>query len=317
MSRRARSALLLSVTLTDFVLTLFFLLLLLAAWALLRKDETIRTLEGARDADRRQIERLHEDVRSLETRVAIVREIFEKVPEASRPELERLILVALRDAKRLAKIEAENRELAATKRSLEATRTTLEHEISRLEQQVATLAGSAASSCPAELASAQKARDDAVRQGRYCFERLAKTGFGKKPCWVDANGKIEYAFAVTITEGVISVAPSWPPARAADAQQIPGLAGLAGTWPAPEFAARAAPILAWSEEKDCRHFVTIDDQATSKAAFKRNLLAVEGYFYKRLLDEAKARSDPAPAVAGPEPAQSPAGEMPAGRASEL
>jgi len=299
-SRGVRSSFLLSVTLTDFVLTLFFLLLLLAAHRLFEaerasreKDSTIRTLIAARTTDRWRIERLQEDVRSLETRAEIVRRFLEKFPDLEDREVERLVLVALRDARRLAELEAQNR-------SLDTKRVTLEEQIAQLERQVAALSGGAGASCAADLVAAKSARDDALRQGRFCFDRLAKSGFGKKPCWVDAGGRIEYVFAVTITEEAITVAPSWPPARAADAQQLPGVAALSGTWPATEFAARAAPILAWSEAQDCRHYVTIEDQATSKAAFKRNLLTVEGYFYKLLLGETKARS--AAALALPAPA---------------
>lgn len=88
-----------------------------------------------------------------------------------------------------------------------------------------------------------------------------------------------------------------------------------GAWSAGEFAARAAPILAWSEKNDCRHYVTIEDQATSKAAFERNLLTVEGYFYERLLGEAKVRSEtaaraPSPARAASALAGAPAGSAP-------
>jgi len=46
---------------------------------------------------------------------------------------------------------------------------------------------------------------------------------------------------------------------------------------------QVAPLFAWSKAHNCRHFVRIkDDSKTSKEAFKRQMLAIEAYFYKYL-----------------------------------
>jgi hypothetical protein len=289
---------LLSVTLSDFILTLFFLLLLLAAFSLLKKNKEL--LDSARQLGREQqkIVKLEEDLRQIADRVAFARHIMEKLPDASDKKLDRLILVAVRDAKRLAELEKLNR-------SLETQRVSLSDRVSQLKQQLHALTDGSAAPCLTALGVANSKLDDAAGQLRYCSERLGKSGFGKKPCWVDGAGRIEYAFAVTITEDVIRAAPSWPPGRSGAARQIPGMESLAGTWAASEFAARAALILAWSEQHDCRHFVTIRDEATSKAAFKRNLLTVEGYFYKRLLAEPDRQGIPGASAGAPPDGVSP------------
>src|SRR5262249_46886509 len=97
------------------------------------------------------------------------------------------------------------------------------------------------------------------------------------------RGKPEYIYTVTIHENGVSVDPRWSPQRASDAKEIPGALELPGhRLSLQEFTRRAAPIKQWSVEKDCVHYVYIRDEAETKVAFKRQLLAVEDFFYKHL-----------------------------------
>jgi len=49
-----------------------------------------------------------------------------------------------------------------------------------------------------------------------------------------------------------------------------------------DFGKNAEPILNWSKEKECRHYVKIIDNTapTSKVKYKRMKKIVEDYFYK-------------------------------------
>jgi hypothetical protein len=112
---------------------------------------------------------------------------------------------------------------------------------------------------------------------------MQQCGLGKPPCWADESGKVEFIYEVTLHENGISVAPSWPARRAADAERIAGASALPGErLSQAEFARRATPVLDWSDRQECRLYVTIRDRAESKKAYKDQLRTVEGYFYKVL-----------------------------------
>lgn len=119
-----------------------------------------------------------------------------------------------------------------------------------------------------------------------CSRRLERAGMGFPPCWADTQGKPVYMYEVTLREDVIEVEPTWPSNRDAEARAINGALTLAGkTVTRREFSRLAQPILDWSksQEPECRHFVTIRDTPDmSKDAFKSGLLTVEHFFYKYL-----------------------------------
>ena len=61
---------------------------------------------------------------------------------------------------------------------------------------------------------------------------------------------------------------------------------------------RAAPVLAWSKQNDCRHYVYILDEARTKRAFKQHLFTVEDFFYKHV--ERSEQAEPGGEIAVPE-----------------
>jgi hypothetical protein len=172
---------------------------------------------------------------------------------------------------------------------------------SRAEQQVLQMAaaferlgqgGNALLMCTQDLAASEnalvRAIDDlsnARNQAQTCFRRLGN-GLDHPPCWADDAGRPEYAFTVTLFTSNITVVPAWPGHRADDADRVPGMRAASGDrMPYSEFASRVLPIFEWSQRQnpECRHFVHIMDQVEGgKNAFKRNLLTVERFFYKRL-----------------------------------
>ncbi len=119
----------------------------------------------------------------------------------------------------------------------------------------------------------------------YMQKKLKGNGLDHPPCWADAqNGSVEYLYKMTLYEQKIKIEAAWPDHRKADLLLIPGAKQLAGqSVTVNQLQQQVLPIFAWSKEHDCRHFVRIkDDKHTSKKAFKRQMLAVESYFYKYL-----------------------------------
>lgn len=122
-------------------------------------------------------------------------------------------------------------------------------------------------------------------QMAYMQKKLRGNGLDHPPCWADPqSGTVEYLYSMTLYEQKIKIEAAWPEHRLADLHLIPGAKQLAGqSLTQQQLQQQVAPVFAWSKAHDCRHFVRIkDDRGTSKEAFKRQMLAVENYFYKYL-----------------------------------
>ena len=113
-------------------------------------------------------------------------------------------------------------------------------------------------------------------------------GLDHPPCWPDAAGRPEYAYEVEIMNDLVSVRQVWPPHRAAQAAEIPGMLALPGAnLSYDEFIRRSIPVFNWSARRDpeCRHFVRIVDRVDGgKEPYKEALLTVERFFYKFLVN---------------------------------
>lgn len=119
----------------------------------------------------------------------------------------------------------------------------------------------------------------------YMQKKLQENGLDHPPCWADAqSGAVEYLYNITLYENKMHIAAAWPDYRKADLRLMTGAEQLAGqTLTQQQLDDQVAPLFAWSQAHSCRHFVRIkDDSKTSKEAFKRQMLAVEAYFYKYL-----------------------------------
>jgi len=119
----------------------------------------------------------------------------------------------------------------------------------------------------------------------YMQKKLQENGLDHPPCWADAqSGAVEYLYSITLYENKMHITAAWPGHRKADLRLIPGAKKLAGTTVTlKQLDRQVAPLFAWSKAHNCRHFVRIkDDSKTSKEAFKRQMLAIEAYFYKYL-----------------------------------
>jgi len=102
-------------------------------------------------------------------------------------------------------------------------------------------------------------------------------------CWSDSEGRQEFIYAVTLNENDLTVEGIWPSHRNDDIEFIPNAKALpSNSMSLSDFGKNAEPILNWSKEKECRHYVKIIDNTapTSKVKYKRMKKIVEDYFYK-------------------------------------
>ena len=102
-------------------------------------------------------------------------------------------------------------------------------------------------------------------------------------CWSDSEGRQEFIYAVTLNENDLTVEGIWPSHRKDDIEFIPNAKALpSNSMSLSDFEKNAEPILNWSKEKECRHYVKIIDNTapTSKVKYKRMKKIVEDYFYK-------------------------------------
>jgi hypothetical protein len=102
-------------------------------------------------------------------------------------------------------------------------------------------------------------------------------------CWSDSEGRQEFIYAITLNENDLTVKGIWPSHRNDDIEFIPNAKALPSkSMSLSDFEINAEPILNWSKEKECRHYVKIIDNTapTSKVKYKRMIKIVEGYFYK-------------------------------------
>jgi hypothetical protein len=102
-------------------------------------------------------------------------------------------------------------------------------------------------------------------------------------CWLDSEGRQEFIYAVTLNENDLTVEGIWPVHRNDDIELIPNAKALpSDSMSLSDFEKNAEPILNWSKEKECRHYVKVIDNTapTSKIKYKRMKQIVESYFYK-------------------------------------
>jgi hypothetical protein len=153
------------------------------------------------------------------------------------------------------------------------------------KQGLATDSATALEQLLAQIQTAQQEQQSLQGQVAYLQKKLKGNGLDHPPCWADAqSGAVEYLYNITLYEQKIHIAAAWPQHRLADLRSIPNAQNLADKiLTQAQLAQQVQPIFAWSKTHNCRHFVRIkDDKSTSKAAFKRQMLAIEAYFYKYL-----------------------------------
>lgn len=120
-------------------------------------------------------------------------------------------------------------------------------------------------------------------QVSYLTRRL-NIGGGSElpPCWANKkSGKAEYLFSVIIGENAIRVAPKWPKYREKELKKYGSLSKLFNrNMTVDYFLKQVEPIYHDSDQKECKHYLYMFDDAKTKDGYKEKRLRLENYFYK-------------------------------------
>lgn len=139
-----------------------------------------------------------------------------------------------------------------------------------------------------EIKVLQASSQNLVDQKKNLLSTLQASGKGSDypPCWPDKDGRAtEYLFSVDLTNGGILMADMAPAHRAELKSRLPlDRIKLNVHRTIPQFMFETEPLLKWSNDNECRFYVFVKDKTGSaeKALYKRQLVAVEGSFYKKI-----------------------------------
>lgn len=268
-----RKSFVVSVTLTELMFLLFFLLLLAAVYRLVHLE--------------RDLGRAHAELETAQRQASQLRQKFEAAKwELSPSETlsDEAFIELVRDAvPSKGPVREQLRDLRS--RLLEAQRAHGEASAraEQLEKEIADLRSKDPSNALASLEKCESDTSNLRGQVMNCQSRLGKGGMDYPPCWADDTGKVEYLLEVTMDDEHITSVPAWPENRAADADALPGVRELIDDKQTPEFFSRLGqPLLVWSQQQnpECRHYVRILDKTTGVELHKRARYAIESVFYK-------------------------------------
>ena len=125
-------------------------------------------------------------------------------------------------------------------------------------------------------------------EGMVINLRNRGTGRDHPPCWINAQGEIEFTYEVKVEESEFTIRLILPEYRIEDLIQIsndPTIRQL-GKMRRPEFTKKMRPFFSYgrSANPQCRFWVKVIDNTgpTSKDLWKSGLATIEGFFYKEL-----------------------------------
>ena len=204
-----------SVTLTELAIMLFFLLLLTAVGQINRLKEDLATSE-ARLADK---DRLSNGIASIE-------DTLRSKGHAGAAEL---VEEAARNVGTLEEMSRQNRGLRQLVQESSgksdddftelvreaAENTAAQDELSQLKEKTSAL-GTELSDAETGLAECQSEVGEVGGRAKRCEEQAIKRGWGFPPCWVSADGKPEYIYTIHIGADTFTVTAEYPPNRKDD-----------------------------------------------------------------------------------------------------
>ncbi len=281
-SSAGRRSFLLGITLNELSFIMFFLLMLVSTATLQKTKQALAEELEQTAALSAKIVKIKQDNEASFKRLQLLESSLMRTGGFASPptqaQLNQLFskLSAASNASSLAHANAElQRQLQAYQQLSKAL----------AKQGLATNSPTAIEQLLAQIQVTQQAQHTLQGQVAYLQKKLKGNGLDHPPCWANAQtGAVEYLYSITLYEKQMHIAAAWPKHRLADLQLIPNAQNLAGkTLTQTQLAQQVQPIFVWSKAHNCRHFVRIkDDQATSKSAFKQQMLAIEAYFYKYL-----------------------------------
>lgn len=281
-SSEGRRAFLLGITLNELGFIMFFLLMITSA-AILQKTKQKLAQETQQNASlQAEVKDYDETFKRLQLLESRLMQIGGFSAKPSDQQLDELFS-RLQEAKAGSDLRQENTRLQNELKTLQAYK-----RLAKALEKNGIQGNSPQKMIEQLVQQAEKSRkEQQLLKGRvaYMQKKLKGNGLDHPPCWADPQtGAVEYLYSMTLYEKKIKIEAAWPSHRKADLLLIPGAKQLAGQQVTQQqLRQKVAPVFAWSKEHECRHFVRIkDDKHTSKEAFKRQMLAVEAYFYKYL-----------------------------------
>ncbi|NOQ64294.1 MAG: hypothetical protein GQ582_07265 [Methyloprofundus sp.] len=285
-STEGRRSFLLSITLSELSFIMFFLLMIISASVLQKTQQELAQEAQEKQSLQAEMQQLKRDSDVSFKRLQLLESrMMQAGGFATKPSGQQLdeLFSKLQNAQVSDHLQQENAQLQAELNALKV-----------YKQLIAALqAAGIKAQQPAlqlqqllqQVEQTQQAEQLLKGQVAYLQNKLQGNGLDHAPCWANpTTGDIEYLYNMTLYERSIKIVAAWPEHRAQEVLQIPNAQQLAGkVLTQQQFADYVKTIYAWSVAHECRHFVRIkDDPYTSKAAFKRQMLAIEAYFYKYL-----------------------------------
>ena len=264
-----RRGVVLGLTMAEAGILIIFVLLLLIGLETFRRENQAKAMEGLEAVD---VERL----RTLEESELAVTDIRHQLnmPDNTTPdEISRLVR-ALQEGTRSSDRQSTLQEVKRALAQMRAIRDQIEAE-----------SGSEALAQKVEQQSYQLSNQEGQLK-RY-EKQLNEAGLGKggRPCWVKADGTIEYLYDVVLESDGIRLREYTYPERRRERALLPMPQVDPTEVLSPgEFLRRTEPLYNQSLAANCRFYVVVYDATgpTEKEHYKRLLRTVEGHFYKRL-----------------------------------
>jgi len=268
----ARSQPIVETTLTELAFVFVFILLV---FTVMKANEHSEELAG-RDTAAAVLSK--EVLRLTERNTTISKVVGKYDPE----DLVALMEVAEAEVNRSAELEASVQELTKTSESLNS-------ELSSLKEAIYRDISSEEESLPVEqiLEKMVVERNNLRGQNLNLRGRVLGNGLDHPPCWADPDtGEIQYVYSIVIKEDELLVSPGWPESRSPEAMGNQNILDGVGDFDlVTQFQKASTELYKESVGLECRHFVVIYDQASSKKSFKNYLLGIESHFYKYLSSE--------------------------------
>lgn len=246
-----------SITMSEIIIILFFLLALMSTFKINEKEKSITLLTN--------------DIKIQEQKLIAQEEIIEKILQEDanlNENFDELVNVTVYKNK-IASLE---NELKIKNKLLENIKNN--DEIEKLINQYVN------KQLKYEKLSNLTSQNKKMQQQIKFYKR--KEGFGLPPCWIGPKGKAEYLFHITLYEDKIFVKEGyWTKKNRKRAKNMPNIDKLINKeLKLDEFLDLSESIYKSSVKEQCRHFVILRDNVKSKKAFKNMTFNIENYFYK-------------------------------------
>jgi hypothetical protein len=281
-----RKGLVLGLTMAEVGILIIFVLLLLIAFDYLRRDELVSQYANKTAVEPERLQELEQAETSLQEVQEALGDALGVAPNDPPDDFVRLVRVVQAAARSPAgqTALAEAQELLAE----------MERAVERVERAARELDAAGNGGEIAEqlesLSYRVENQDGLLTRYENQLARLGQ-GIGGRPCWVQANGDIDFLYDVVLRSGGISMREREYPHRAAERARLPmPHVDAAETLTAAEFRQRTAPLYEEARKEGCVFFVVVYDATApqEKGVFIDLLRTVEGHFYKSFPPNAAA-----------------------------